>query len=34
MRCDANKDIAQFTANQRQRKREIAATPMFVCAGH
>jgi len=27
-------DIVQLIANQRQRKREIAATLVFVCTGH
>jgi len=27
-------DIVQFIVNQRQRKREIAATLVFVCTGH
>ena len=31
--CNVNKDIAQFTAKQRQRKREIAAMFVFVCIG-
>jgi len=34
MHCNANKDIAQFIINQGQRKREIAATLVFVCTGH
>jgi len=32
--CNANKDIAELIVNQRQRKREIAATIVFVCTGH
>jgi len=27
-------DSVQLIVNQRQRKREIAATLVFVCAGH
>jgi len=27
-------DIVQLIVNQRQRKREIAATLVFVCTGH
>jgi len=27
-------DIVQFIVNQRQWKQEIAATLVFVCAGH
>jgi len=27
-------DIVQLIGNQRQRKREIAATLVFVCTGH
>jgi len=34
MRCNANKDIGHLPVNQRQRKREIAATLVFVCTGH
>jgi len=30
--CIANKDIAQLIVNHRQRKWEIAATLVFVCA--
>jgi len=30
----AIKDIAQLILNQRQGKREIAATLVFVCTGH
>jgi len=33
MRCNA-KGIAQLIVNQRQRKREIASTLVFVCTGH
>jgi len=34
MRCNANKDITQLVVNQRQRKREIAPTLIFVCTSH
>jgi len=34
MRCNPNKDIVQLTVNQRQRKREMAATLVFVFTGH
>jgi len=34
VRCNANKDMVQLTVNQRPRKREIAATIVFVCTGH
>jgi len=27
-------DIVQGIVSQKQRKREIAATPVFVCTGH
>jgi len=27
-------DIVQTLGNQRERKREIAATPVFVCTSH
>jgi len=33
MHCNANKKIAQLTVTQRQRKREITATVVFVCTG-
>jgi len=33
-RCNTNIDIAQLIVNQRQRKREIAATLVFVFTGH
>jgi len=32
VRCNA-KDIAQLIVNQRQKKREIASTLVFVCTG-
>jgi len=34
MRCNTDKDIAQLIVNLRQRKREIAATLVFVCTGY
>jgi len=34
MRCNTNKDITQLIVNQRQRKREIAATLVFISTGH
>jgi len=33
-KCVAMQDIAQLIVNQRQRKREIASTLVFVCIGH
>jgi len=34
MCCNAITDIVQFIVNQGQRKRKIAATLLFICAGH
>jgi len=34
MCCNANKDIAQLIAIQRQRKPKIAAKLVFVCTCH
>jgi len=31
MHCNASKDIAQLTVNQKQIKLEIAAMLVFVC---